>query len=262
MIWAGSDDGVVHVTRDGGKNWKNVTPQDLPEFTRISIIEASPHKPATAYLAANRYQHGDRAPYVYKTDDYGQTWTKIVTGIPGDDFARVIREDTERAGLLFVGTEHGIYMSFNDGASWQSLRLNLPVTPVHGIVVKDDDLVIGTHGRSFYVLDGIDVLRQLQPEVTTASLHVFTPAPAQRRVQQSAPIDYYLKDAAEKVTIEILDAQRQVGAEVRERSAEEGRAEEGREAGPCRCGHCVRARRRGPAGDGGTRRCGRWGRRG
>ncbi len=206
VIWTGSDDGVVHVTRDGGKNWAKVTPPDLPAFTRISMIEASPHKPATAYLAGNRYQRGDRAPYVYKTDNYGQSWTKIITGIPGDDFPRVIREDTERAGLLFVGTEHGIYTSFNDGATWQSLRLELPVTPVHGIVIKDDDLVIGTHGRSFYVLDGINVLRQLQPEVTTASLHVFTPVPAQRRVQPAAPIDYYLKDAAEKVTIEILDA--------------------------------------------------------
>jgi photosystem II stability/assembly factor-like uncharacterized protein len=206
VIWTGSDDGVVHVTRDGGKNWAKVTPPDLPAFTRISMIEASPHKPATAYLAGNRYQRGDRAPYIYKTDNYGQSWTKIVTGIPGNDFPRVIREDTERAGLLFVGTETGIYTSFNDGATWQSLRLELPVTPVHGIVVKDDDLVIGTHGRSFYVLDGIHVLRQLQPEVTTASLHVFTPVPTERRVQQSVPIDYYLKDAAEKVTIEFLDA--------------------------------------------------------
>jgi photosystem II stability/assembly factor-like uncharacterized protein len=228
VIWTGSDDGVVHVTRDGGKNWTKVTPPDLPAFTRISMIEVSPHKPATAYLAGNRYQRGDRAPYVYKTDNYGQSWTKIVTGIPGDDFPRVIREDTERAGLLFVGTEHGIYTSFNDGASWQSLRLELPVTPVHGIVVKDDDLVIGTHGRSFYVLDGINVLRQLQPEVTTASLHVFTPAPAQRRVQQAAPIDYYLKDAAEKVTIEVLDA---AGKSVRKFESEPPKKEEKPAAG-------------------------------
>jgi photosystem II stability/assembly factor-like uncharacterized protein len=206
VIWTGSDDGVVHVTRDGGKNWSKVTPPDLPPFTRISMIEVSPHQPATAYLAGNRYQKGDRSPYIYKTDDYGAHWTKIVTGIPGNDFPRVIREDIERPGLLFVGTEHGIYASFNDGASWQSLRLDLPVTPVHGIVVKDDDLVIGTHGRSFYVLDGIHVLRQLQPEVTTATLHLFAPAAATRRVEQTVPIDYYLKSAAEKVRIQILDA--------------------------------------------------------
>lgn len=212
VIWTGSDDGVVHVTRDGGKNWAKVTPPDLPPFTRISLIEVSPHKPATAYLAGNRYQKGDRSPYIYRTDDYGATWTKIVTGIPSTDFPRAIREDTERAGLLFVGTEQGIYMSFDNGAHWQSLRLELPVTPVHGIAIKDDDLVIGTHGRSFYVLDGIHVLRQLQPELITAKMHLFTPAPAERRVQATAPIDYYLKDAADKVTIEILDAS---GREVR-----------------------------------------------
>jgi hypothetical protein len=206
VIWTGSDDGVVHVTRDGGKNWSKVTPPDLPPFTRISLIEVSPHKPATAYLAGNRYQKGDRSPYIYRTDDYGATWTKIVTGIPATDFPRAIREDTERPGLLFVGTEHGIYMSFDNGAHWQSLRLELPVTPVHGIVIKDDDVVIGTHGRSFYVLDGIHVLRQLQPELTTAKVHLFSPASAQRRVQATAPIDYYLKDAADKVRIEILDA--------------------------------------------------------
>ena len=166
VIWTGSDDGVVHVTRDGGKNWAKVTPPDLPAFTRISMIEARRTSrrrrisPAIAISAAIARRTSTRPTTT------ARRWTKIVTGIPGDDFPRVIREDTERAGLLFVGTEHGIYTSFNDGASWQSLRLELPVTPVHGIVVKDDDLVIGTHGRSFYVLDGIDVLRQLQPEVT------------------------------------------------------------------------------------------------
>ena len=140
VIWAGSDDGLVHVTRDGGKNWHDVTPPDLPEFTRISLIEASPHDAGTAYLAGNRYQRSDRAPYVYKTADFGKTWTKIVTGLRADDFARAIREDKKRKGLLFLGTENGIYVSFDDGAAWQSLRLELPVTPVHGIEVRDDDL--------------------------------------------------------------------------------------------------------------------------
>jgi photosystem II stability/assembly factor-like uncharacterized protein len=205
-IWAGSDDGLVHVTRDGGRTWQNVTPPDLPEFARISLIEASPHKAGTAYVAANRYQRADRAPYVYKTDDYGRTWTKIVRGLPPDDFARAIREDEQRPGLLFLGTEHGIYVSFDDGAYWQSLRLNLPVTPVHDIDVKDDDLVIGTHGRGFYVLDNISVLRQLTPEITAADVHLFRPATATRSVSRGVAIDYYLKNAADKVTIEILAA--------------------------------------------------------
>ena len=159
-IWAGSDDGWVHVTRDGGKNWERITPPDLPEFARISLIDASPHQNGVAYLAANRYQMGDRKPYVYKTADFGKTWQKIVTGIPDTDFPRVVREDTKRRGLLYVGTEHGIYVSFNDGASWQSLKLDLPTTPVHGIISEERDLVIGTHGRGFYVLDNIGVLRQ------------------------------------------------------------------------------------------------------
>ena len=137
----------MHVTQDGGKNWSKVTPPDLPEFTRISLIEASPHQNGVAYLAGNRYQLGDRKPYVYKTADFGKTWQKIITGIPDTDFARTIREDPKRRGLLYLGTEHGIYISFNDGASWQSLKLNLPVTPVHGIVSEERDLVIGTHGR-------------------------------------------------------------------------------------------------------------------
>ncbi len=205
MIWAGSDDGWVHVTRDGGKKWDRVTPPDLPEYTRISLIEASPHDPATAYLAGNRYQRSDRAPYVYKTNDYGKTWTKIVDGIPGDDFARAIREDPKRRGLLFLGTETTIYVSFDDGAHWQPFRLDLPVTPVHGIVVKNDDLVIGTHGRSFYIMDNIGVLRQARPETTDEQVVLFDPSDAVRSVSRGVAIDYYLKSAAEKVTIEILD---------------------------------------------------------
>lgn len=208
-IWAGSDDGLIHVTQDGGTNWANVTPKELPEFSRVSLIEASPHVPGGAYLAANRYQRGDRAPYVFKTTDYGQTWTKIVNGLPADDFPRAVREDPKRRGLLYLGTEHGVCVSFDDGANWQSLRLNLPVTPVHGVVVEEHDLVIGTHGRSFYVLDNIDVLKQLTPEVASAAVHVFDPAPAVRSVSNGATIDYYLKDAASEVTLEFLDAEGQ-----------------------------------------------------
>ena len=205
VIWAGSDDGLVHVTRDGGKSWQKITPPDLPEFTRISLIDASPHAVGTAYLAGNRYQRADRAPYVYKTTDFGKTWTKIVTGIPGDDFPRAIREDKKRKGLLFLGTENGVYVSFNDGAYWQSLRLDLPVTPVHGVEVKNDDLVIGTHGRSFYILDNISVLRQVNAATTNEPLMLFDPADAVRSVSRGVVIDYFLKESADKVTIEILD---------------------------------------------------------
>lgn len=209
-IWAGSDDGLVHVTRDGGKNWENVTPRDLPEFARVSLIEASPHKPATAYLAANRYQRADRAPYVFRTDDYGKSWTRIVTGIPGNDFPRAIREDRKKPGLLYLGTEHGIYVSFNDGAAWQSLRLDLPVTPVHGIVQVGNDLVIGTHGRSFYVLDNVAILRQFEAGLGERAVHLFDPPDVIRSISRGVPVDYFLKGAAETVTIEILDAQGQV----------------------------------------------------
>jgi photosystem II stability/assembly factor-like uncharacterized protein len=210
VLWAGSDDGVVHVTRDGGKTWTNVTPQGLPEFTRISLIDASPHDPAVAYLAGNRYQRSDRAPYVYKTSDYGTSWVKIVNGIPGDDFARVIREDSVRRGLLFLGTETGVYVSFDAGAYWQSLRRELPVTPVHGIQIKNDDLVIGTHGRSFYVMDNISVLRQVTRKTTNEALVLFAPTPAVRTVSRGVTLDYYLKDAADTLTLELLDASGQV----------------------------------------------------
>jgi photosystem II stability/assembly factor-like uncharacterized protein len=203
-IWTGSDDGWVHVTRDGGKTWERMTPPDLPEFSRISLIEASPHQNGVAYLAANRYQMGDRAPYVYKTADFGKSWTKIVNGIPGNDFARTIREDKKRRGLLYVGTELGIYVSFNDGASWQSLQLNLPVTPVHGIVSEERDLVIGTHGRGFYILDDINVLRQANAAITTDALHIFEPTNPLRGLDDNVRFDYYLGKDADEVKIEIL----------------------------------------------------------
>ena len=205
VIWAGSDDGVVHVSRDNGKTWQKVTPPDLPDFTRISLIEASPHAAGTAYLAGNRYQRADRAPYVYKTADFGRTWMKITTGLPADDFPRAIREDPQRRGLLFLGTEHGVHVSFDDGQQWQPLRLNLPVTPVHGLQVKNDDLVIGTHGRSFYILDNISVLRQVNSTMTSETLVLFDPANAVRSVSRGVIVDYYVKEAPDKVTIEFLD---------------------------------------------------------
>jgi photosystem II stability/assembly factor-like uncharacterized protein len=209
-IWTGSDDGVIHVTRDGGKNWTNVTPKDLPDFTRISLIEASPHQDGVAYLVGNRYQRDDRKPYIYKTADFGKTWTKIVNGIPENDFPRAIREDPKRRGMLFVGTENGIYVSFDDGARWQSLRLNLPVTPVHGVVVEDRDLVIGTHGRGFYVLDDIGLLREAEPTLLTRTLHVFEPVNPLRGFDDNVAFDYYLGREAEEVKVEVLDAQGKV----------------------------------------------------
>ena len=206
-IWAGSDDGWVHITRDGGKNWERITPPDLPDFARISLIDASPHQNGVAYLAANRYQMGDRKPYIYKTADFGKTWQKIVTGIPDTDFPRVIREDTKRRGLLYAGTELGIHVSFNDGASWQPLKLNLPTTPVHGIISEERDLVIGTHGRGFYVLDNIGVLRQATAELTNNALFVFEPLDPMRGRDRNITFDYYLNKEASEVKIEFLDAQ-------------------------------------------------------
>jgi photosystem II stability/assembly factor-like uncharacterized protein len=205
-IWTGSDDGLVHVTRDLGKSWADVTPSDLPDFTRISLIEASQHNAGTAYLAGNRYQLSDRAPYVFKTHDYGRTWVKITTGIRLTDFARVIREDPVRPGLLYLGTERGVYISFDDGGHWESLQMALPVASVQGLVIEGDDLVIGTHGRGFYVLDDIEVLRQYDPEIAARPLHLFRPSDVTRTVDPGVIIDYYLGYPAEVLTIEVLDS--------------------------------------------------------
>lgn len=204
-IWTGSDDGVAFITRDGGKHWTNITPQGLPEFSRISMIDASPHEAGTAFLAAKRYQLDDRKPYIYRTHNFGKSWTKIVKGIPEDDYAHVAREDPKRPGLLYAGTEHGIYVSFDDGDNWQALRLNLPDTQVSDLLVEGDDLVIATHGRSFWVLDNIDILRQLQPSITASAVHLFKPDDAIRSFRPAA-VDYYLQKPADKVTVEILDA--------------------------------------------------------
>jgi photosystem II stability/assembly factor-like uncharacterized protein len=175
VLWAGSDDGWVHVSRDNGKTWEKVTPPDLPEFALISIIDPSPHDPAVAYLAATRYKLQDNRPYLYKTADYGMTWTKITTGIPEADFTRVIREDPKRRGLLYAGTETGIYVSFDDGGRWQSLRLNLPVVPVHDLMVKDGDLLAATHGRSFWILDNVALFQQFDAAALAEPVHLFQP---------------------------------------------------------------------------------------
>ena len=176
VFWAGSDDGLVHISVDGGESWVDITPAELPEWSLISMIELSPHDPATAYIAATRYKLDDDRPFLYKTNDYGNTWVEIASGIPDHDFTRVIREDPERRGLLYAGTETGVYVSFDDGASWQSLRRNLPVVPVHDMAVKGDELAVATHGRSFWILDDLPLLRQLAAGAPDRDIYLFKPA--------------------------------------------------------------------------------------
>ena len=204
-IWAGSDDGKVHITRNGGKSWEDITPEGLPKFSRVSIIDESRHQPGTLYLAANRYQVDDRQPYVFKTHDYGKTWKKITNGIANGHFARVVREDPVRQGLLFLGTEHGVYFSMNDGELWQPLQGNLPDTPIRDLVVKDADVVVGSHGRGFWILDDIQPLRQYTDAMKNQQAVLFQPADAIRGVYD-AKIQYYLKEPLDTITFEILDA--------------------------------------------------------
>jgi hypothetical protein len=175
VFWAGSDDGLLHISRDSGSTWQNVTPPDLPEWAMINMIEPSPYDAASAYLAATCYKLDDLRPYLYRTNDYGATWTRITGGIADDEFTRVIRVDPQRRGLLYCGTERGILISFDDGVAWQRLETNLPITPIWDLVVKGTDLVVGTHGRAFWILDDITPLRQLQPDVIVEPAHLFTP---------------------------------------------------------------------------------------
>lgn len=203
-IWVGSDDGLVHLTIDGGKSWQNRTPSDLPENSKVSSIECSPHDPATAYLTARRYEMDDRSPYVWRTDDYGKTWVKIVSGLGEENFGRSIFEDPVRKGLVYLGTEQGVYVSFNAGNVWQSLSNNLPITPVMGIEEKQNDLVIATHGRSFWVMKNVGLLRQLKPEIAEKHAHLFSPSTAFRRSVPAA-IDFFIKEAQSNVRLEIVD---------------------------------------------------------
>jgi photosystem II stability/assembly factor-like uncharacterized protein len=237
VIWTGSDDGLVQVTRDGGKKWDNVTPKDMPEWIQINSIEASPHDAASAYFAATMYKSDDFRPYLYKTNDYGKTWKKIVAGIPESAFTRVIREDPNRRGLLYAGTETGMYVSFNDGESWQSLQLNLPVVPITDLAVhkREKDLVAATQGRSFWVLDDLTLLHQWKDSIAGMDAHLFKPedayrlpaagggegrgAPEGANPPAGAVIWYYLKDKpASEVTLEILDG---VGKSVKKFSSKD-----------------------------------------
>jgi photosystem II stability/assembly factor-like uncharacterized protein len=181
VIWVGSDDGLVHVTRDGGETWENVTPDGLAESI-INVIEASPHDPATAYFAAAGYKMNDFTPHIYKTDDYGQTWQEIVTGIPGNTFARSVREDPDRRGLLYAGTETGVFVSFDDGAVWQELQLNLPEVPITDLRVRQRDLVVSTQGRSLWILDDLTPLHQISDAVASADYHLYRPRDTHRTI--------------------------------------------------------------------------------
>jgi photosystem II stability/assembly factor-like uncharacterized protein len=175
LFWAGSDDGLIHLSRDGGASWEEVTPRVLPEWSTVCTIEVSPHDPATAYVAATRYKLDDFHPYLLKTNDYGRTWQPITDGLPADAITRVIRADPERRGLLFAGAETGVYVSFDDGASWQELTRNLPAVPIYDLAVKDGDLVAATHGRSFWVLDDLSPLRRMSDEIARSDVYLFPP---------------------------------------------------------------------------------------
>ncbi|HET9110234.1 MAG TPA: hypothetical protein VFN78_05355 [Ktedonobacterales bacterium] len=180
IFWAGSDDGLIHLSRDGGETWRNITPPELPEWALISVIEPSPHDPATAYVAATRYKHDDSAPYLYRTNDYGATWTSIAAGMPAQAITRVIREDPNRRGLLYVGTELGVYLSFDDGSNWQPFQCNLPVTPVYDLIVHGTDLVAATHGRAFWILDDLSPLYQMETTQPSQPVTLFAPRPTVR----------------------------------------------------------------------------------
>jgi photosystem II stability/assembly factor-like uncharacterized protein len=245
VIWTGANDGPIHVTRDGGKSWTNVTPKDVPPGGRVQNIEPSPRRAGAAYVAVHRYLLGDFQPYIYKTEDYGKSWTRLTNGrngIPADAPTRVVREDPDRQGLLYAGTEFGVYVSFDDGAHWRPLQLNLPVTPVTDLRVHRQDLVLSTQGRAFWILDDLTPLHQLTDARTAERAHLFRPRTAiryryragfggvegDRPVTDATPqypaagamIDYWLAGTARQVTLDILDA---TGAVVRSFSGDSAR---------------------------------------
>ena len=227
LIWAGSDTGLIHVTRDGGKTWKDVTPKGLTDWSKISQIEASHFDPAIAYAAVDRSRLDDQTPYLYRTRDYGANWQPITSGIAASAFLRAVREDPKTKGMLFAGTELGAYVSFDDGDHWQSLQLNLPLTSVRDFAIHGDDLIVATHGRSFWILDNITPLRQVSDAGKAKAFWLYHPAAAFRIDNDSFPgtpippeeptaenppsgamIDYFLKSPTSKLQLEIFDAQR------------------------------------------------------
>ena len=175
LLWVGSDDGLIHITQNGGENWKNITPKQLPEWTMINSIEASPFDPGTCYVAGTRYKLGDYLPYLYKTTDYGATWKQITNGIAKEDFTRVVRADPSRKGILYAGTENGMYISYDDGNSWSNFQKNLPIVPITDLKVKDKSLIVATQGRSIWILDDLTVLHQIQSKKVTQESILFKP---------------------------------------------------------------------------------------
>jgi photosystem II stability/assembly factor-like uncharacterized protein len=204
VLWTGSDDGVVSVTRDGGKTWATVTPKDMPEFGRVSQIDASPFDPGSAYIAVKKPLLDDLRPYIFRTHDSGRTWTRIVNGLGPTDYVHVVREDPARRGLLYAGTQHGVYVSYNDGDRWEPLSLNLPDTQISDLIVEDDDIAIATHGRGFYILDHIAPVREAAT-ATSADAYLFKPGDAIRGAG-GATISYLLKQPAKDLRIEIIDS--------------------------------------------------------
>jgi hypothetical protein len=239
VLWAGTDDGLIQLTRDGGKSWSNVTPKEIPEWSAVSLIEASPFDAGTAYAAVDAHKLDNFHPYIFKTSDFGKTWTKIIGGLPENVYVHAVREDPAKKGLLYAGTETGVWVSFDDGSNWQSLQLNLPTTPIHDLIIHNDDLVVATHGRSFWVLDGITPLRQLSSDVVNESAHLFAPGVAMRtRLGHKMPrraaigenpfdgayLYYWLKEVPkEPAKLEFLDAQ---GKTIRKFTSEAKKAEE------------------------------------
>ena len=226
LLWAGTDDGWVHLTQDGGQHWQNVTPKQMPEWSMISIIEPSHFEAGSAYIAVDRHKFDDFKPFLYRTRDSGKSWTLIVSGIPEGSYVRSVREDPARKGLLFAGTETGVYLSFDDGDHWQPLKLNLPAVPIHDLAIHRDDLIVATHGRSFWVLDNITPLRQLSSSNANAGVTLYKPQVALRlhypdSIERRGPVgdnppagailDYYLNRALDKekeeVKLEIFDSQ-------------------------------------------------------
>ncbi len=224
LIWVGSDDGMIHLTKNGGKDWEDITPRQLPKWCMVSSVEASPNDAGGAYAAVECHRLDDYRPYLYKTSDFGKTWTKNVNGLPEASYVHVVKEDPKRKGLLYAGTETGIFISFDDGGSWQSLQLNLPTTPVYDLIVHDEDLAVATHGRAFWILDDVAPLRQSSGQAAQSGIYLFSPetayrtnmgnvftgGPSSARVDNppsGAIIDYFLKDAPkDPVTLEILDS--------------------------------------------------------
>jgi photosystem II stability/assembly factor-like uncharacterized protein len=205
VIWTGSDDGLVHVTRDGGTTWTDVTPPDMPDFGRVSQIDASAFHAGKAYVSVRRPLLDDFSPYIWKSDDYGATWTKIVNGIRPDAYVHAVREDPNREGLLYAATQHGVYISYDDGASWQELNPGFPDIPVVDLIVEHNELAIASHGRGFWVLDNMAPIRQATADMTSEPLVLFDP-PAAFRSADGATLSWWLEEAPEEAKVEILDA--------------------------------------------------------